>query len=159
MLLLEGRPGECQTLRALYGQVRGQVSPPTASVGLLPPAYFCGSSGPGFAILVFRGTDTGEPKDLMADLKIRTRPLDGGPEVHRGFLDALDGVWTDMRPFLADLETAGTPVWLTGHSLGGCLLAAWEGLPGSGHRLRELTANASQRYLKFLLQGIRARCC
>ena len=91
------------------------------------------ASGPGFAILVFRGTDTGEPKDLMADLKIRTRPLDGGPEVHRGFLDALDGVWTDMRPLLADLETAGTPVWLTGHSLGAALatLAAARSKPAA----------------------------
>lgn len=39
--------------------------------------------------------------------------------VHRGFLKALDAVWTPLQAHLHELE--GRSLWLTGHGLGAAL--------------------------------------
>jgi hypothetical protein len=51
-----------------------------------------------------------------------------GARFHRGFMTALDEIWTLLRSTVEEaMKTAERPLWVTGHSLGGALalLAAW----------------------------------
>ncbi len=75
----------------------------------------------GFRILVFRGT---EPKrfleDLTVDIKARLGTKAPFPGlVHEGFADAIHPLSTSILGHLTD--SAGTPLFITGHSLGGAL--------------------------------------
>ena len=64
-------------------------------------------------LVAFRGTD--DLQDLLRDLDVRL--VEEGPgKVHRGFRDALDLVWNEIRERLEQ-----RPVWLSGHSLGAAL--------------------------------------
>jgi hypothetical protein len=75
------------------------------------------------AVLVsFRGTEPGEPGDLLDDLVFALGPWDRAGHVHLGFKVALDRVWNALSARLAALAPART-VWFTGHSLGGALAA------------------------------------
>ena len=77
-----------------------------------------------YAVLVsFRGTEPGEPGDLLDDLTFALVPWDkDGQHVHFGFKVALDRVWNALSARLAALAPARS-VWFAGHSLGGALAA------------------------------------
>jgi triacylglycerol lipase len=72
------------------------------------------------AIVSFRGTEPGEPGDVLDDLTFALAPWDRhGQHVHLGFKIALDRVWPVVAARLEAL--APRPVWFTGHSLGAAL--------------------------------------
>lgn len=69
-----------------------------------------------FSVLVFRGT-TGF-RNWLIDLDVRPEKWGARATVHRGFREALEQVWSDLRPAL---ESLTTPCFFTGHSMGGAL--------------------------------------
>jgi hypothetical protein len=75
--------------------------------------------GSTFHVLVFRGT---EPlrlhEDFLTDVRLHFRDWPGGSRVHAGFGDAFDGIWKQIKPAL---QSVRTPLFCTGHSLGGAL--------------------------------------
>jgi len=87
-----------------------------------------------FAIACFRGTEPGNPKDYVTDLKALTTPLQGRVRVHRGFKDAFeaDGIAEKLGERISSQVRVKRPVWLTGHSLGAALATV------AGHRYREV---------------------
>jgi triacylglycerol lipase len=77
-------------------------------------------------IAAFRGTEVDHPKqflvDLADDFSFAMRPGGDVPgRIHGGFAKALDDVWDRIAPPLQRAAARGTPVWLTGHSLGAAL--------------------------------------
>ena len=72
--------------------------------------------GPGFGVLVFRGT-LGF-RDFLADLDIAPIVWQGQGRVHKGFCDQLNPIWERIS---AILDAASVPIFFTGHSLGGAL--------------------------------------
>lgn len=67
--------------------------------------------------IVFRGTEPTSKKDIIRDiLFFKTKSTTEG-NVHSGFRDGLDKVWTPIKAFLR--KYSGLPVICTGHSLGG----------------------------------------
>ena len=96
------------------------------------------------ALLVFRGTDS--IATWLTDGRIVQIEDPAYPgKVHRGFADALRGIW----PQLVDLlprPAAGRPLWVAGHSLGGALavLAAVR-LVNEGHNVRATYTYGSPR--------------
>jgi len=75
--------------------------------------------------VTFRGTEPGEPGDLLDDLTFALAPWDTGKPlqaVHLGFKVALDRVWKALDARLQTLATTRT-VWFAGHSLGAALAA------------------------------------
>ena len=103
---------------ARYARVGFQAEP---IFGGTTQCYVAANDG---AVLVsFRGTEPGEPGDLLDDLTFALVPWDkAGQLVHFGFKVALDRVWSALSARLAAL-TPGRSVWFTGHSLGGALAA------------------------------------
>lgn len=79
----------------------------------------------------FRGTELKSLSalhEILAELK--TVPVSFGEsgKIHRGFLQALEEIWSgegNLKEFLAELlaEDTQRPLWITGHSLGGALAA------------------------------------
>jgi len=84
-----------------------------------------------FAIVAFRGSEIWKRKDrfdpgqMIADFKtnidIRLSDWIRGGKVHNGFKTALEDVWEEILPEIKNLEKQGTPIWVTGHSLGAAL--------------------------------------
>ena len=78
--------------------------------------------GPAFAVLVFRGTETGQGRDVRTDLQLLEHGIGAlpaeGVHVHEGFRKALESVWSDIETALAALEC---PCFYAGHSLGAAL--------------------------------------
>jgi thioesterase domain-containing protein len=77
------------------------------------------------AVLVFRGT--AGVRDMLTDLAFRKQPFRAGPDgappvgrAHRGFVAALDGVWSDVLQAVQALGP-GRPIFIAGHSLGAAL--------------------------------------
>ena len=83
------------------------------------------------AIVAFRGSEIWKKKekfdlnrvmaDLKADVDIRLADWPPGGRVHRGFMEALEEVWSDLLPYLTQLDDKGCKIWVTGHSLGAAL--------------------------------------
>jgi triacylglycerol lipase len=72
------------------------------------------------AILSFRGTQSNQIRDLLADIFLIRKPV-GEAMVHSGFLGEVNKLWEkhiapDLKKFAED-----KPVWVTGHSLGAAL--------------------------------------
>jgi triacylglycerol lipase len=108
----------------------------------------------GAAIVAFRGTQPDEWQDILADAKARQ---------HRGFADAIEGIWPALSARLEDLSSTRT-VWFCGHSLGAALatLAAYRyertsgvctlGCPRVGDRTftAAFRAKLGQRSLRYV---------
>jgi len=72
-------------------------------------------------IVTFRGTEPGEPGDILDDLTFAVAPWDRhGQFVHLGFKIALDRVWPMLSNRLSGLSPSRS-VWFAGHSLGAAL--------------------------------------
>ena len=54
-------------------------------------------------------------------MDIRLADCPPGGQVHRGFMQALEEVWSDLLPHLTQLDGKGCKLWVTGHSLGAAL--------------------------------------
>lgn len=72
----------------------------------------------GMLILVFRGTQR-NIGDVHTDIKADLVTAPGGGRIHRGFLEAFEHVREEINAALERHE--GSPVYITGHSLGGAL--------------------------------------
>jgi hypothetical protein len=97
-------------------------------VGLCLQHSCCGQStqgflttGPDFAILVFRGTEIEQWPDVLADAEFILTPMRGAPEVHAGFQKALNEIWPEVLAALDEVMAQSLPVWYTGYSLGAAL--------------------------------------
>jgi hypothetical protein len=68
-------------------------------------------------VVAFRGTESDDPTDLGFDVDFLLDPWPTGGRVHRGFVTALDRVWSTLEPTIP----ARGRVMMTGHSLGAAI--------------------------------------
>ena len=72
-------------------------------------------------LCAFRGTESDQVEDWITDARIKLTPGPLGSKCHRGFKNALNHVWPELRDLLEDFQNASQNIWFTGHSLGGAL--------------------------------------
>jgi len=79
-------------------------------------------------IVAFRGTQIdnfwGSLANWLTDVRFAPFPDGFGGHVHKGFWDALSGVWSDLANRLGQLQNqagAARTLWFTGHSLGAAM--------------------------------------
>lgn len=92
---------------ALIGKASGR--PFSSTRGLI-------ATGRGATIAAFAGTDPVAFANWITNFNLGARARD----IHRGFDDAIDAVWTDVSEALKS-DAATQPLFITGHSLGGAL--------------------------------------
>lgn len=117
----------CSNMSHLAYSEKPEVEQALAKVGFQLVEFFSGNSTQGFlaindhtAILSFRGTESDEIEDIIADARLFLHPFTEGGRVHKGFLQALDEVWEQVASSLEALE-GHIRLWYTGHSLGAVL--------------------------------------
>ena len=71
-------------------------------------------------IVAFRGTLLTNIENLITDARITRCDFDGLGRAHRGFVEALNSLWPDLKREL-DRRSEGRQVFFTGHSLGAAL--------------------------------------
>jgi len=83
-------------------------------------AFVC--SGRDTTLIAFRGTEALNIKDWVTDLMIATvyAPVGVG-KVHRGFDAAFSAIRPQLELALNEQYDGHSPIWITGHSLGGAL--------------------------------------
>ena len=121
--------------RLVYRHDEEENNPPPAPTrreflrraGLRQTKFFAGNSDTqamlvvrgdpaAFAVLAFRGTEN--LRDWLTNISIGPKDLEGGGQVHDGFMQGLNSVWPRIDEELRGLRC---PVYFTGHSLGGAL--------------------------------------
>ena len=76
---------------------------------------FVAGAGDGSSVFVaFRGTGASDPTDLGFDVDAELSPCPQGGRAHRGFMRALELVWSTIEPAIPE----NTRLLMTGHSLG-----------------------------------------
>lgn len=104
-----------------------QLAPYLVRAGWTLEAFLSGPStqtlvisGPGHAIVAFRGAEVIAMPDVWhaLDMRLAQWDGDGAGSVHRGFMVALDEVWTELVGVLDRLAARRLPVWYAGYSLG-----------------------------------------
>ncbi|MBL4694806.1 hypothetical protein JKY72_05560 [Candidatus Gracilibacteria bacterium] len=70
-----------------------------------------------YAVLAFRGTQHLDFENIKTDGTFKLIPAQKG-QVHQGFQEALDLIWPELNSYLKEIKT---PLYITGHSLGGAL--------------------------------------
>lgn len=71
-------------------------------------------------VVSFTGTEMDEgTADFKVDADFFPSESGQGGVVHRGFRNAFDSIWNELKTLLDSY--GDTPVWITGHSLGGAL--------------------------------------
>jgi hypothetical protein len=70
-------------------------------------------------LLAFRGTSNAGNFLTDAETPLVSHPSYPG-RVHRGFAEAVDRLWSDIRRLVGDPGRC-PPIWITGHSLGGAM--------------------------------------
>ena len=72
-------------------------------------------------VIVCRGTEPSEFKDIAADLKAIPVPSSTGVgRVHSGFKESVDDIWPKLHELANDYGKTRT-IWCTGHSLGAAM--------------------------------------
>jgi triacylglycerol lipase len=72
-------------------------------------------------VIVCRGTQPTEFKDIAADLKAIPVPSKtGSGKVHAGFRESVDDIWPELHELANDYGKTRT-IWCTGHSLGAAM--------------------------------------
>ena len=82
--------------------------------------YGCVASNDDIVVVAFRGTNSNQLRDWLADADIASKAVDHG-RVHSGFYDATQSL---REPIFAAVKAHGGDnkrVWITGHSLGGAM--------------------------------------
>lgn len=101
-----------------------------ACAGLRDPAFFSDpatgtqafaaiDTRGGRAFIVFRGTQPDDPSDIGTDVQTVLVDWQAQGNVHLGFRDALNAIWSPVQSWLQ--ATTGLQTWVTGHSLGAAL--------------------------------------
>lgn len=97
------------------------------------------------AILSFRGTESNEVQDIVADARVNQKPEATG-KVHAGFQHALDQVWPQIQDSLKEKGLDQTPLYVTGHSLGAAVATlAANRLQDQGNNVQGLYTYGSPR--------------
>jgi hypothetical protein len=81
----------------------------------------------GLAMMAFRGTQPGDPNDLMADLALLPTPWARG-HVHSGFGHAAESLESQVLQWLSNGAPHRSRLLLCGHSLGAALATIFAGL-------------------------------
>ena len=74
-----------------------------------------------FAVLAFRGTEADRMKDIRADAKAAQTTCPTGERVHSGFMQQYDDISFELETALDNEAIVGSPLFITGHSLGGAV--------------------------------------
>ncbi|MCX6127896.1 MAG: lipase family protein [Proteobacteria bacterium] len=85
-------------------------------------AFYAENSKNGFSIIAFRGTETDQGADVIADMKLMHKDFYNMGKVHNGFYSAYLEVEDQILKVLtAHASKHPIKLWLTGHSLGAAI--------------------------------------
>lgn len=101
-----------QQVLEFIGHVEEFVQHPLAQFALVKP-----QAGNSYRIVVFRGSH--DLRDWLTNFDVRPVDCSTGGKAHEGFLNALESVWKKLSELLGNDDSS--PVFFTGHSLGGAL--------------------------------------